>query len=72
MRSPTRLLFENRSDADYTVMFVEMSDGGIDISVSDEVAVGSYNEDFELRFHMARSEAVILREWLIGVLKDKT
>lgn len=38
--------------------------GGITISVSDEKAVGSYNEPFECDISLTREAAISLRDWL--------
>lgn len=38
--------------------------GGIQVSVADEKAVGSYNETFECDIYLDRDAALRLRDWL--------
>jgi len=63
-------MFENKSDSENNLMLTEMQAGMIRVSVADEVAVGSYNEPFELKFYLTRGEAKILAHWLNGILKE--
>lgn len=58
------LRFENPSDYDNAITIL-ITYEGISVSVSDEQAIGSYNEDIECDFHLSKEQAIELRDWLI-------
>lgn len=56
--------FENPRDPDNTLDFVLQPSGQIEVSLSDEQPMDSYNATFNLHFTMSLEEAAALRDWL--------
>lgn len=61
-----RLYFENPEDGENSVSFAA-GEEGIGVNVSDEEAVGSFNEKFSCYFKMTRDQALQLREFISKV-----
>ncbi len=59
-----RLYFEDPQDADNTITAHPNEDGGLTVTVSEERAVDSYNQMFNLMFALSRAQALELRDHL--------
>lgn len=66
-----RLFFaEHPEDSANSITVVSTKSGNVSISVSDEKAVGSYNENFECTISLPREEAEKLAQALAGYLQS--
>lgn len=59
-----QLYFESPDDPDNTAVFFANADGGLTVSVSEEVAIDSYNSDIECTVYLSADEARRLRDYL--------
>ena len=59
--------YEKHSDNEITV--VKTNDGGVEVSVSAEQAVDSYNSIFECAIKLPVDDARRLRDWLVAAVR---
>lgn len=58
--------FDNPRDPDNEFIAVRNKDGTVELSISDEKAVDSYNEVFTCDFEITAEQAARLGRWLLG------
>lgn len=64
-----RLFIESEHDFEDGATIVVRDGGLMTISVAQELAVGSYNQDFECTIRMSAQQARELRDWLVRAVK---